>query len=148
MKFFLYLFQGCEKEIKKLAYQWSTCHGLQLSNEEKRKYACEMIGEMTIEELSHILSVSRQSIENWTRKQREAIEEERNRQIVELYLHAENTQEKIAELMEMPRQTITDIIKKFAEISTHGKIGQEWNLPSDHPNHDSAKPFLYSRQRI
>jgi len=103
-----------EKELKRLAYQFNSNHGLQLSPEEKRRYAQEMIGEMSVKELSLILSVSESSIKSWTESQRKALEEERNRKIIELYLRAWNTQEVIADIFGVTQKSISDIISKIA----------------------------------
>ena len=111
-----------EKELKKLAYKWNSNHGLQLSNKEKQNYAIEMIGEMTVKELSELLSVSETAIKDWTKKQREAIKEERDRKIIELYLKAENTQETIAHQLIISQDTIKNIIQTFKENDRTGEI--------------------------
>jgi DNA modification methylase len=102
-----------EKELKKLAYQLNSNHGLQLSNDEKKKYAQEMFGEMSNKEMSVLLGVSEKSIQRWTESQAESAKEERDRKIVEFYLKAWNTQEAIAEIMNVGIATVNDVIKKF-----------------------------------
>lgn len=98
-----------EKELKRLAYQWNSNHGLQLSNDEKRKYAIEMIGEMSVQALAGILSVNERTVSRWTETQRKALDEERNRKILELYLRAQYTQEMIAEIFGVDRSTISNV---------------------------------------
>ena len=88
-----------EKELKMLAYQLNSHHGLQLNNDEKKRYAQEMFGEMTVKALSDVLGVSEKSIERWTSTQAEAKKEEQNRRIVDLYLKAWNTQESVADII-------------------------------------------------
>lgn len=100
-----------EKELKRLAYQLNSNHGLQLSNDEKRKYAIEMIGEMSVQALSLILSVDERTVNRWTESQRKVLEEERNRKILELYLRAQYTQEMIAEMFGVTQQTVANITK-------------------------------------
>lgn len=121
-----------EKELKRLAYQLNSNHGLQLSGDEKRKYACEMIGEMSVKELALTLSVSESSIKDWTVTQRKAMEEERNRKIVELYLRAWNTQEAIADVMGVDRTVVTRIVQKDSSGDLHNDfkppIYNIWNL--------------------
>jgi len=102
-----------EQELKRLAYQLNSNHGLQLSNDEKRRYAQEMIGVMTVKELSVVLSVDESTINRWTETQRKNLEEERNRKIMELYLRAWNTQEAIGEMMGVEQNTIGRIIQKM-----------------------------------
>lgn len=119
---------GSEKELKRLAYQLNSNHGLQLTSDEKRRYAQEMIGEMSVKELSLVLSVSESSIKTWTETQRKAQEEERNRKIVELYLRAWNTQEAIADLFELGSGTVNEIIKKFG-IDKNGETEKDFKPP-------------------
>jgi hypothetical protein len=121
-----------EKELKRLAYQLNSNHGLQLSADEKRKYACEMIGEMSVKELALTLSVSESSIKDWTVTQRKAMEEERNRKIVELYLRAWNTQEAIADVMGINQSTVERIMQNATSVEMHNDfkppIYNIWNL--------------------
>ena len=101
-----------EKQLKRLAYRLNSNHGLQLSNNEKQKYAVEMIAECSIEELSQILSVSKEAITKWTQNARDELKKERNRKIVEDYLRAENTQSMLAEKYELTQPQIKEIIDK------------------------------------
>jgi len=121
-----------EKELKKLAYQLNSTHGLQLSSDEKQRYAQEMIGEMDIPELAEILSVTEWTIANWTKNQREALEKERNRKIIELYLRAWNTQESVAKEMKVTQQTVSNIIGNFTKNREISEICKDF------------KPFLYN----
>jgi len=104
-----------EKELKKLAYQLNSNHGLQLSSDEKKRYAQEMFGDLTIKEMASLLGVSEQSIQRWTKTQAEALKAERDRKIIELYLKAWNTQESVAEAIGVGVSTINDIINKFGK---------------------------------
>ena len=117
-----------EKQLKKFAYQLNANHGLQLKSDEKKRYAQEMIGEMSIKELEIVLSVDQATINRWTSSQREAIKEERNRQIVELYLKAWNTQQSIADIIGMTKQAVSDIIEKSSVLHLQ-KNGQEFLPP-------------------
>lgn len=128
-----------EKELKRLAYQLNSNHGLQLTADEKRRYAGEMIGEMSVKELALVLSVSESSIKDWTVAQRKALEEERNRKILELYLRAWNTQQSIADIMALGEgdagrkivsRVIDGQIANYVETSKEFKppIYNIWNL--------------------
>ena len=112
-----------EKELKKLAYQYNSNHGLQLKNDEKKRFAQEMFGEMSVNALSTVLGVSEKSIQRWTETQAKAAKQERDRRIVDLYLKACNTQEGIADILGVPRQTITDVIgsAEKGHLSNFGK---------------------------
>jgi len=118
-----------EKELKRLAYQLNSNHGLQLLPDEKRRYAQEMIGEMSVKELSLILSVSESSIKDWTTSQRKALEEERNRKIVELYLRAWNTQEAIADVMGLSDKSIVSRIIEKLQNDRIGELQQNFKPP-------------------
>ena len=122
-----------EKELKRLAYQLNSNHGLQLSNDEKRKYAAEMIAEMSIKELADILSVGETTIKRWTETQRKALEEERNRKIIELYLRAWNTQQSIADMFGIDQATVARIVMQIVQMDEMHKdfeppIYNIWNL--------------------
>ena len=138
-----------EKELKKLAYQLNSNHGLQLSNKEKQKYAQEMYGDMTVKELSVVLGVSESSIKGWTETQAKAQKEDRNRQIIDLYLKAWNTQKSIEDILNIPQQTITRIIEntqkdKIVEMGNFTPLLYNiWNLPKQDNDrkHFGAFPF-------
>lgn len=121
-----------EKELKRLAYQLNSNHGLQLSADEKRRYAGEMIGEMSVKELALVLSVSESSIKDWTVAQRKALEDERNRKIIELYLRAWNTQESIADMFGLTHPAISNIVKIASSVDIYKDfkppIYNIWNL--------------------
>jgi len=118
-----------EQKLKILAYQLNSIHGLQLSDEEKKKFAREMFGLMTEQEIANTLSVGKSSVYNWTKTQRENAKVELERKAIEMYLRAWNTQESIANELNVSRERVSDIIGKF---STDGKNTKEF------------KPFLYN----
>jgi len=129
-----------EKKLKQLAYQCNAKHGMQISNKEKEKYAQEMIGEqMDVKELTDTLSVAQSTIKRWTKNQRKAIKEERNRQVVEYYLRGWNSQQDVADKVdyEISRQRVTDIVKK-AEKDRIGDFGEKYDFD------DSKYPYLYN----
>lgn len=114
-----------EKELKRMAYQLNSNHGLQLSNDEKRKYAIEMIGEMSVQSLADVLSVGESTIKRWTETQRKALEEDRNRKIVELYLRAQYTQEIIGETFGVDKATISRLLQN----AQMGEMQQDFTPP-------------------
>ena len=110
-----------EKELRKLAFQYNSHHGKQLTNDEKKSYAQEMIGEqMSVEELSILLSVDKSTVNRWTTLQRENQKKQRDNKILELYLNC-HTQDQIAEEMGVPQQTIARILTHLVQISEMGK---------------------------
>jgi DNA modification methylase len=140
-----------EKELKKLAYQLNSSHGLSLSPDEKKKYAQEMIGDMTVKEISGVLSVSESTVKSWTASQRTALIDERNRKILESYLRAWNTLGSIAEENNIDEKTVDRIIAghfdKSGEMSLDFKpqIYNIWNTPrQDHEtNHFGSFPQVF-----
>ena len=117
-----------EKQLKRLAYQLNSNHGLQLTQEEKRKYAQEMTGEMSSKELADVLSVHENSVLDWTKSQREAIDREIERKVIEFYLRAWNTQKKISEELKISEGKVNNILKN----------------PKFVKNEDDFKPYLYN----
>ena len=117
-----------EKQLKRLAYQLNSNHGLQLTQEEKRKYAQEMTGEMSSKELADVLSVHENSVMDWTKSQREAIDREIERKVIEFYLRAWNTQKKISEELKISEGKVNNILKN----------------PKFVKNEDDFKPYLYN----
>lgn len=124
-----------EKELKKLAYKFNSNHGLQLSNDEKREYANEMISEMTSKELVKILSVSESTINGWTKDRRKSILEQRNREMIEEYLRAWNTQDDVAKKFKVTQGYIPKIKNK---IITKTRFGFSNNFI----------PFLYNSWNV
>jgi len=124
-----------EKELKKLAYKYNAAHGIQLTDDEKRKYAVEMAEEMTNEELGLILSVDQSTVSRWTKNKREDMEAERNRKITQLYLRAWNTQQGIAKELGVAQQTVSNVIDstKNVHLQDFGKtfkpyVYNIWNI--------------------
>jgi len=139
-----------EKELKRLAYQLNSNHGLQLANDEKKKYAQEMFGEMSNKEMSALLGVSEKTVQRWTESQAESAKEERDRKIVELYLKAWNTQEAIAEIMNVEQKTVSNIISKNGQLSDFTKdfkplLYNVWKLQKqdNERKHFGAFPELF-----
>jgi hypothetical protein len=125
-----------EKELKQMAYQLNSNHGLQLTSDEKRKYAQEMFGDMTVKALCDVLGVSEKTIQRWTETQAKAVKEDRDRRIVELYLKAWNTQQSIADIFGVYFTTVFKIIEDFKKrhlsdfkVNFQPILYSIWNLP-------------------
>jgi len=141
-----------EKHLKQLAYQYNANHGLQLTDDEKRQYAQEMFGQMSVDELARVLSVSEKKIRRWTTAQAEAAREQRNRQIVELYLRGWNTQEEVASIVGVTRRTVMETVQNAenGQLSIFRKtfsplLYNIWNLPKQDNtvSHFGAFPALF-----
>jgi ParB-like chromosome segregation protein Spo0J len=110
-----------EKEVKRLAYRRNSHHGMQLSNEEKKTFAQEMVGRMDTDKLASILSVTERTIQNWTSRQRKALRRKKKRKAFQLYLRAWHTQQSVADLIneefgeEHGKGWVSKLIEKLSE---------------------------------
>jgi len=120
-----------EKELKKLAYQLNSNHGLQLSVDEKRRFAIDMIGDMRVEDIAKILGLNISRVNELTRDKREDLKQQRDRKIVDLYLKAYNTQQTISDILGVDQATIARIIDNM-QNTIIGKM------------HKDFKPYLYN----
>jgi len=126
-----------EADLEVLAYRYNSIHGLQLSSDEKATFAQKKIGIIDVKEIADIVSVDVSTVNRWTKNQRAAIKKERNRRIMELYLRAWNTQEKVAEILKIAQQTVSDVIASNTDSAHMLKIGKDfepklyniWNMP-------------------
>lgn len=94
------------QEILLAAIQLNATHGKQLTKEEKQRWARELykagIDEATI---LQVLSIKKSSFYTWTEKERKIEKEERDKEIIELYLTC-YTQEEIAEKLGIDQKTV------------------------------------------
>jgi len=121
-----------EAELEILAYRLNSNHGKQLAQEEKRIFALKKAELLTNAEIGEIVSVSESTVGRWTKERRKQLDEQRNQKIVELYLKAEYTQEKIAEIFEIDQSIISRVINDSMQKM------QTQDL------HKDFKPFLYN----
>lgn len=95
------------------------------------------------ETLIKALSISKSWVNEATKQQREDEKIEMEHTAIDMYLHANNTQQIIADELGVSQKTISDIID-VSKMTTTGQITKEWNLSSKHENHNPAKPILYN----
>ncbi|MBF0555850.1 MAG: helix-turn-helix domain-containing protein [Nitrospirae bacterium] len=143
-----------EAHLEILAYELNSLHGKQLTNAEKKKFAVKKCELLTIKEISRIILVQERTVRDWTHTKRKELEEYRNERIFADNLRAWNTQADIAEKYGVSRQTVSDIIKKYAENGKIAKSGEIldfkpfpysiWNLAkSDETSYFGAFPKVY-----
>jgi len=123
-----------DNQIFLRAIETNSTHGLQLSNKDKQSIAVRLFDGKNRDRLLKSLSVSDRTFRNWTANKARQLEDERNDEIMRLFLRC-FTQEEIAEKTGEPRQTITDIIQKLKENAENGKIAEIGK---------AFKPFLYT----
>ena len=108
------------QEILIEAINRNNSHGRQLSTKEKRKNAHRLfkIGVTNLDEIASILSVTTRSARDYTKDLRKKAGEERDAEILELYLQCYSYRE-IAEKLDINHQTVGNILSKngtFSEI--------------------------------
>ena len=143
-----------EQEVKKLAYKLNSIHGLQLTDDEKKKFAREMFGLMTEQEIADTISVSQRSVYNWTKTQRENAKAEQERQILDIYLRAWNTQESIAKEFKISQKNVSDILSKFCTDAKNTKefkpfLYNIWNTPKgNETDHFGSFPLIFMKNLL
>ena len=125
--------QATEQEVKIMAYRTNSIHGLQLSADEKKKFACEMFGVIDKEDVIKILSISRRTYETWTESQAKEAKEEKQRQILDLYLRC-STQQEIADEMDTDQAAVKREVEKISQNGNTAKMTNlflynVWNVP-------------------
>ena len=126
-----------EEQLLMLAVERNSQHGLQLSRDEKRKYAVRWWDIMPEDEICLALSISPRTFRTWTSKKREQREEEIKKEIIARWMRCE-TQEDIADAVGVSLGTINGKLAKFfkndhlteSEIfgSFEPKIYTVWNF--------------------
>lgn len=124
-----------EKQLKQMAYRLNSNHGFQLTNAEKQKYAVEMIGELDSKELSEILSVHYTTVDKWTQNKRKLQKEQLEREVIEEYLRAWNTQQNVADDFDIDQSTISNYKEKIMKNKKFLKF---------HKNFEENNKFLYN----
>ena len=111
-----------EQELLMLAVRRNAAHGQQLTQEEKKRYAIRWWDVLPDDEIIETLSISRNTFLRWTRDKRREKEAEQKQRVYDLWMRCE-TQERIAEQVGVPRQTVADWIANFAEIDPEADSG-------------------------
>ena len=111
------------QEILIEAIYRNNSHGRQLSTKEKRKNAQRLfnLGVVDLEKIASILSVTTRSASNYTKDLRKKAGEERDAEILDLYLQ-HYSQEEISEKLEVSQNTISLSLKKNIENGSFSEI--------------------------
>ncbi len=102
-----------DRELRKKAFIQNSTHGIQLTPKEKRTFAIEYIGELSVDEICKLISVSKSSVTAWTAGKRRAMKEERNRKMWEMWLRARNTLDVIGKAIGIDKATVSRDLKKI-----------------------------------
>jgi DNA-binding CsgD family transcriptional regulator len=107
----------------------------------------------TTADIAKEVGVSERTVRQWTEVRRKDLEEERNRLIIDLYLKAENTQESIAERLNITQPTVTNIIGNFIKNGNLAEIYKNFtpylytiwtqNKQDKETSHFGAFPNIY-----
>jgi len=115
-----------EKEILVEAIKRNSTHGKQLSIEEKQRLSPKLYEmSFSVDDVSNILAVGKSKIYEWTKNIRDKEKEERNVEILELYLQCHSYRE-IGEKIGLSHTSVEKIL--MSVFSTNGKSLQPDNL--------------------
>ncbi len=87
-----------ERGLFLLAVDRNNAHGLQLSQEDKRRLAMLFCGDLSEQEIIKRLSICERTYGAWTQTKRERLKEERDKKILDLWLQCYSTNEVDAQL--------------------------------------------------
>lgn len=108
-----------EKEILLEAIRRNSTHGKQLAIEEKRKLAPKLYSMgISLVNIQDILSIGKTKVYDWTQNLRDKETDERNAEIIELYLQCWSLEE-IAEKFDKTHPTISSVVKKSINGKTY-----------------------------
>ena len=129
-------------DIYALAIERNARHGLQLSEEDKRKTAIRLYAAGTgkaKDEIARILSVSLRSVTGYLGDIDKRLREERRQKIFEMWM-ACHTLEEIAQEVNISDSSLTNEIKTFSKIGSASDFGESLSFEKD----ADFKPPLYN----
>jgi len=106
-----------DQELLLLAIERNAIGKYQLTNEDKKRHATTLCGEISEEEITKRLAISERTYRLWTATKRKQLDENRNSKVIDLWMQC-YTQEQIAEEVIgdiTKRTTITTIIDKYVK---------------------------------
>lgn len=110
-----------DNEIQLLSIEKNAKHGLMLSYKDKQSLAIKLFDNTNASRLISILSVSSSRFYDWVKAKKEKLDEERDQRILDLHLQC-NTQEQIAEMLDITHKTVSNVLASFGKNSEIGKI--------------------------
>lgn len=160
-----------EDHIELESYSSNTSHGKKTNKEENKRNIQRLYAKgHKVENIYKKLSISKDFVYGCTKKQREDEKKELTEQTLKLYLRAWNSQQDIANQLNINRNTIRPIIDGIGEFFENrqntnsskksiknqssfkkevisrkaGQIGKNWNLTSEDENYSKERPFRYN----
>ena len=122
-----------ESELEVLAVQRNATHGQQLTQDEKRTYALKWWGVLSDDEICSALSISKKSLDRYTKNKRDEQEAQIKQQIFDMWLACE-TQEQIADVLNTPLSTVNRVIANFSQNGQMSEMGifRDFDEPDSH----------------
>ena len=119
-----------DDDIRLRAIETNATHGLQLSSTDKKSLAIRLYDLKNRQRLIKALSVSESAFDKWVANKASQLKEQQEKAIIDLYLHAEYTQQEIADKTGVTQPNIAQIIK-----NCKGTVNY---------NFSDFEPFLYN----
>ncbi len=116
-----------ENEIMLRAIELNATHGLQLSMKDKQSLAVKLYDLKNRERLIKSLSISPASFDKWVSNKAKQLKEQKEEEVINLYLKAELTQKQVSEEIGVSEGKVNEILKNC-----------KYTVPED------FKPFLYN----
>ncbi len=104
-----------EEEIYRRAVELNATHGKQLSNREKKDVAVRLFNGDNKKELIKLLSVSPDCLNKWVRDIAKEKAEQFEEKIIQEYLHAEMTEQRVADKLDTSIRKVSETKSKFYE---------------------------------
>ena len=134
-----------EAQLFQLAVERNATHGVQLSRDDKVRYAKKMLDGVSLsdwssrcEQVARVVSASPATVKRWVSRQKKDQEAERKKKAAELWL-ACYTQDEIAAAAGMPRKSAGDLFKNLGETEQLSNFAQIFRAQ---PHHEADPNFV------
>ena len=114
-----------ENEIYLRAIETNSTHGLQLSMKDKQSVAVKLYDLKNRERLIKSLSIAPRTFDGWVSNKAKQLKQEKEEEAISLYLHAEMTQQEVAERVGISPQFMSELVKKSID-SKNAVYGDVW----------------------
>lgn len=99
-----------ENDVYLRAIETNASHGLQLSMKDKQSVAVKLYDLKNRQRLIKCLSISERTFDSWVSNKAKQLKEQIEDKAIQLYLHAELTQQEVADKIGVSRTQITEIV--------------------------------------
>lgn len=124
--------------IELKSYSSNTKHGQKNSKEDNKRNIRRLYAKShSLETIRTELSLSKSFVYDATIKQREDEKIEREKAILEMYLHGNETQQSVADRFKLPRKTVDDILGGFSKHGIFAKTPILYNIWNEQKGNDT-----------